>query len=192
MSETRARCQEPCPARNAELLRVAARIHPLCYPWPTAFLPASCPVGQENHPIAEFCKSLKIKLTQKQHTTPPPGGGKAESEASAAGDVIFVPRQATHCPAVGYPASVSRDRMNDRIDEAVLALLYLGICERDPMTGVRAWKSFDWEAMDRLHGKGLIFNPVSKAKSVKLTEVGRSGRKWRIVGWSRPTTEPAS
>ena len=62
--------------------------------------------------------------------------------------------------------------MNDRIDEAVLALLYLGICERDPMTGVRAWKSFDWEAMDRLHSKGLISNPVSKAKSVKLTEAG--------------------
>ena len=89
-----------------------------------------------------------------------------------ADDVSFVLRQATHCPTVGYPASVSRGRTNDRIDEAVLALLYLGICERDPMTGVRAWKSFDWEAMHRLHRKGLISNPVSKAKSVKLTEVG--------------------
>jgi hypothetical protein len=67
---------------------------------------------------------------------------------------------------------MSRDRTAARIDEAVLALLYLGICERDPMTGVRAWKSFDWEAMDRLHRKGLISNPVSKAKSVKLTETG--------------------
>ena len=75
-------------------------------------------------------------------------------------------------PTVGYPASVGRDKMNDRIDEAVLALLYLGICERDPMTGVRAWKSFDWKAMDRLHRRGLISNPVSKAKSVKLTETG--------------------
>ena len=67
---------------------------------------------------------------------------------------------------------MSRDRTNDRIDEAVLALLYLGISERDPMTGARSWKSFDWAAMDRLHRKGFISNPVSKTKSVKLTETG--------------------
>ena len=67
---------------------------------------------------------------------------------------------------------MSRDGMGDRIDEAVLALLYLGIFERHPMVGARAWKSFDWEAMDRLHRKGLISDPVSKAKSVMLTETG--------------------
>ena len=67
---------------------------------------------------------------------------------------------------------MSRDRTDDRIDEAVLALLYLGICERGPMTGVRTWKSFDWGAMDRLHRKGLISDPVSKAKSVEFTEAG--------------------
>ena len=60
----------------------------------------------------------------------------------------------------------------DRIDEAVLALLYLGIYERHPMTGARTWKSFDWDAMSRLHEKGLISDPVSKAKSVALTEEG--------------------
>lgn len=60
----------------------------------------------------------------------------------------------------------------DKIDEAVLALLYLGIHERDPLTGVRTWKSFDWDTMNRLHDKGLISNPVSKAKSVILTEAG--------------------
>jgi hypothetical protein len=32
------------------------------------------------------------------------------------------------------------------------------------------WKSFDWDAMNRLHAKGYISNPVSKAKSVVLTE----------------------
>ncbi len=68
---------------------------------------------------------------------------------------------------------MSRVTVDDRIDEAVLALLYLGICERHPMmTGARTWKSFDWEAMDRLHRKGLISDPVSKAKSVMLTEAG--------------------
>lgn len=61
---------------------------------------------------------------------------------------------------------------NDKIDEAVLALLYLGIHENDPLGGARTWKSFDWDAMDRLHVKGLISNPVGKAKSVLLTETG--------------------
>ena len=38
--------------------------------------------------------------------------------------------------------------------------------------GYRAWKSFDWDAMSRLHEKGYIMNPVSKAKSVGLTAEG--------------------
>jgi tetratricopeptide (TPR) repeat protein len=54
-----------------------------------------------------------------------------------------------------------------RIDDAVLALLVLGIHDGD-----RVWKSFDWEAMDRLHQKGLITDPVGRAKSVRLTERG--------------------
>jgi hypothetical protein len=56
---------------------------------------------------------------------------------------------------------------NDCIDEAVLALLFLGRHD-----GVRAWKSFDWAAMERLHTKGLISDPVGKAKSVIFTEEG--------------------
>jgi hypothetical protein len=52
----------------------------------------------------------------------------------------------------------------NRIDDTVLALLWLGLHD-----GARAWKSFDWDAMDRLHTKGLIHDPVSKAKSVVLT-----------------------
>ena len=55
----------------------------------------------------------------------------------------------------------------DRIDDAVLALLLLGLHDED-----RAWKSFDWEAMGRLHVKGLISDPVGKAKSVALSEEG--------------------
>jgi len=45
----------------------------------------------------------------------------------------------------------------DRIDDAVLALLFLGLHE-----GQRAWKSVDWDAMDRLHAKGLIENPRAR------------------------------
>ena len=55
----------------------------------------------------------------------------------------------------------------DRIDDAVLALLLLG--QHD---GQRVWKSFDWEAMNRLHAKGLISDPVGKAQSVVLTDDG--------------------
>jgi hypothetical protein len=55
----------------------------------------------------------------------------------------------------------------DRIDDAVLALLYLGLHDR-----YRAWKGFDWGAMDRLHRKGMIESPVGKAKSVVFTDEG--------------------
>ena len=64
------------------------------------------------------------------------------------------------------------DLKNDRIDEAVLALLYLNICERDRFGGARAWKSLDWDAMDRLHNSDLISDPATKAKSVWLTDEG--------------------
>jgi hypothetical protein len=61
----------------------------------------------------------------------------------------------------------------DRIDDAVLALLYLTLHDRNKFTGLaRAWKSFDWDAMNRLYEKDLIFDPVGKAKSVVLTEEG--------------------
>lgn len=60
-----------------------------------------------------------------------------------------------------------------KIDEAVLALLYLGRWD-DYGWGARSWKSFDWQAMDRLHEKDLISNPATRARSVILTEEGLS------------------
>ena len=59
----------------------------------------------------------------------------------------------------------------DKVDEAVLALLYLTMFEDN--YGVRAWKGQDWDALNRLHEKGFISNPKSKAKSVALTDEGR-------------------
>ncbi len=59
------------------------------------------------------------------------------------------------------------DLDEDKIDEAVLALMSLTLHD-----GQRAWKGFDWDALDRLHRKGLISNPVGKAKSVVLTDEG--------------------
>ena len=55
----------------------------------------------------------------------------------------------------------------EKVDEAVLALFYLTLHD-----GTRAWKGFDWDMLNRLHAKGLISNPVSKAKSVVLTGEG--------------------
>ena len=39
--------------------------------------------------------------------------------------------------------------------------------------GSRMWNSFDRDAMERLRQKGLISDPVGKAKSVVLTEAGQ-------------------
>lgn len=55
------------------------------------------------------------------------------------------------------------------IDEAVLTLFYLTLHDHN-----RAWKSFDWDTLQRLHERGLIDDPVNKAKSVVLTEEGLS------------------
>jgi hypothetical protein len=60
----------------------------------------------------------------------------------------------------------------DKIDEYTLALLYLVVHERQEGTGARAWKGFDWDAMNRLHEKGYITNPIGKAKSIGMTEEG--------------------
>ena len=70
----------------------------------------------------------------------------------------------------------------EKIDDAVLALLFLAL-DRDG----RSWKSFDWNAMNRLHEKGYISNPVGKAKSVVLTDEGveRSERLFKAL-FSKP------
>ena len=59
------------------------------------------------------------------------------------------------------------DYDREKVDEVVLALMYLTLHDY-----YRACKGFDWETLDRLHEKGWIDNPRSKAKSVALTEEG--------------------
>ncbi len=63
----------------------------------------------------------------------------------------------------------------EEVDEAVLALLYLNAFEDHGQ--VRAWKTFDRDAMDRLHEYGYIGDPKSKAKSVPITAKGVVGAK---------------
>lgn len=55
----------------------------------------------------------------------------------------------------------------DKVDETVIALLYLTLHDN-----YRAWKSFDWETLNRLHKKGLIADPVNKTKSIAFTNIG--------------------
>ena len=62
------------------------------------------------------------------------------------------------------------DYDQEKVDEMLLALLYLTSFREENVT--RAWKSMDWDALDRLFQKGYIQNPKSKAKSVLLTETG--------------------
>ena len=64
-------------------------------------------------------------------------------------------------------AEMAIDIDTDKIDAAVLAVLYLTLHE-----GMRAWKGVDWDALARLHQKGLIDDPVGKQKSVVFTDDG--------------------
>lgn len=68
------------------------------------------------------------------------------------------------------------------VDDAVLALLWLTLHNERC-----AWKSFDWNVTDRLHRKGLIADPVNKAKSLVLTDEGlqRSEELFRAL-FTRP------
>lgn len=55
----------------------------------------------------------------------------------------------------------------DKVDEMVLPLLWLTLAGDG-----RTWKGHDWDALDRLHAKGYISDPKSKAKSVVLSQEG--------------------
>jgi hypothetical protein len=55
----------------------------------------------------------------------------------------------------------------DQVDEMVLALLWLTSAGNR-----RAWKSYDWDGLERLHSKGYISDPRSRAKSVVFSEEG--------------------
>ena len=63
----------------------------------------------------------------------------------------------------------------NKVDDMVLALLHLTSSSDRGI--VRAWKSHDWDALDRLCEKGLISDPKTKAKSVVLSEEGAQRAK---------------
>ena len=59
------------------------------------------------------------------------------------------------------------DLDTDKLDDAALAILSLSLYD-----GNRVWKGLNWAITDRLHAKGLIADPVGKARSLILTEDG--------------------
>ena len=76
----------------------------------------------------------------------------------------------------------------DRIDDTVLALLYLTLHDQ-----YRAWKGFDWDTLSRLHEKGMIENPVGNAKSVEFTGDGlRRSKELFEAMFTRRLTERLS
>jgi len=98
-------------------------------------------------PFAIFCAAEYSRLFNR-----PVGDGAAILTASngrgIVGSAINIIRR-----------SSIMDIDRDRIDEVILALLFLGRHD-----GMRTWKSFDWAAMERLHTKGFISDPVQSAK----------------------------
>lgn len=60
----------------------------------------------------------------------------------------------------------------EKVDEAVLALLWLTAFREKKDWPWRTWKGHDWEAMNRLHEKGFITDPRNKNKSVSLSDEG--------------------
>ncbi len=57
-----------------------------------------------------------------------------------------------------------------KVDEMVLALLHLTSFKE--YGGGRAWKSLDWDVLNRLHEKRYISDPKRKARSVVLSDEG--------------------
>ena len=113
-------------------------------------------------PFATFCATENGALfdhrpvmpetsSSKGHCIPHPGAAVLSSFA-----IIRYP---------GVHRSWIIDR--DRIAEAILTLLFLGRHD-----GIRAWKSFDWAAMERLRTKGLISDSIGKAKSIVFIDEG--------------------
>lgn len=68
------------------------------------------------------------------------------------------------------------DLDTDKLDDAALAILSLTLHD-----GNRVWKGIDWSITDRLHAKGLIHDPVGKAKSLGLTEAGLARAEAALV-----------
>jgi hypothetical protein len=64
------------------------------------------------------------------------------------------------------PTDLPEELDGEKLAEAALAILSL------TLHGRRVWKALNWNLMNLLFEKGWICDPVSKTKSVLLTEEG--------------------
>jgi hypothetical protein len=58
----------------------------------------------------------------------------------------------------------------EKVDDLTLALMHLTRFQEHG--AIRSWKGYSWDVLNRLHERGWISDPVSKAKSVIFTEEG--------------------
>jgi uncharacterized protein DUF6429 len=75
----------------------------------------------------------------------------------------------------------------DRLDDAVLALLYLTLHDQD-----RASKDLDGDALGRLHEKGMIESPASESLTFTPDGLRRSKQLFESMFASRAAGEPAA
>jgi uncharacterized protein DUF6429 len=75
----------------------------------------------------------------------------------------------------------------DRLDDAVLALLYLTLHDQD-----QASKGFDGDALGRLHEKGMIESPVSESLTFTPDGLRRSKQLFESMFARRAAEVPAS
>jgi Domain of unknown function (DUF6429) len=93
--------------------------------------------------------------------------GRSGKVASAFGGSLCHPARTAQYFALDFPWCRTMRYDESRIDEAVLAILYLTAFERNGATF--AWKGIDWEATNGLFERGLIDDPKGKARSVLFT-----------------------
>ena len=77
-------------------------------------------------------------------------------------------------------AEMTMDIDTEKVDEAVLAVLYLTLHDR-----VRVWKGVDGDVLARLHEKGLIHDPVRAdppIRSFSERAVVAAGRSTSTLG----------
>ena len=69
----------------------------------------------------------------------------------------------------------------DKLAEVALAILSLTLESHS------VWKALDWDLMNLLYDKGRIADPISKKKSVALTEEGeRLARTFLVKHFAKP------
>lgn len=152
-----------CATSRAALARaVKVNCHVPAYLFSKKRLPKSLPdyvgFGDKNEAVAYVCGAAAAWAAT---------AGALDWAESVAGSEPKRKSEDSERLQIAQAVSEQLDPALEEVDDAVLALLLLGLHK-----GERVWKSFDWNAMHRLHQKGYISNPVGKAKSVIMTKEG--------------------